>query len=147
MKALPVAMALAIIHSGTMTGKLNGVMPATTPRGSSTVCTSTPLETSVECAPFMRWGMPQANSTFSMPRATSPLASLSTLPCSAVMSAASAPRCPSSSSRRRNRVAARALNEVAAHSRAASLAPATACATSSELARATDPDCSPVAGS
>ena len=47
MKALPQAMALAIIHSGTMTGKLNGVIPATTPRGSSTVCTSTPLETSV----------------------------------------------------------------------------------------------------
>ena len=32
-KALPQAMALAVIQSGTMTGKLNGVMPATTPRG------------------------------------------------------------------------------------------------------------------
>src|ERR1700712_414490 len=32
-KALPQAMALAHIHSGTMAGKLNGVMPATTPNG------------------------------------------------------------------------------------------------------------------
>ena len=31
--ALPQAIALAAIHSGTMTGKLNGVMPATTPSG------------------------------------------------------------------------------------------------------------------
>jgi hypothetical protein len=33
MKALPHAIALAHIHSGTITGKLNGVMPATTPSG------------------------------------------------------------------------------------------------------------------
>ncbi len=37
MKALPQARAFAIIHSGTMTGKLNGVMPATTPTGWRTV--------------------------------------------------------------------------------------------------------------
>ena len=33
MKALPAAMAGAIFHSGIMAGKLNGVMPATTPSG------------------------------------------------------------------------------------------------------------------
>ena len=33
MNVLPQAMALANIHMGTMAGKLNGVMPATTPRG------------------------------------------------------------------------------------------------------------------
>jgi hypothetical protein len=33
MNALPQAIALAHIHSGTITGKLNGVMPATTPSG------------------------------------------------------------------------------------------------------------------
>ena len=33
MKALPQAMALAHIQSGTIAGKLNGVMPATTPSG------------------------------------------------------------------------------------------------------------------
>ncbi len=30
---LPLAMAVANIHIGTMAGKLNGVMPATTPSG------------------------------------------------------------------------------------------------------------------
>ena len=33
MKALPQAIAGAIFHSGIMAGKLNGVMPATTPSG------------------------------------------------------------------------------------------------------------------
>jgi len=33
MNALPQARAIGAIHSGTITGKLNGVMPATTPRG------------------------------------------------------------------------------------------------------------------
>ena len=33
MNVLPHAMAIANIHIGTMAGKLNGVMPATTPRG------------------------------------------------------------------------------------------------------------------
>ena len=33
MKALPHAMATGNIHMGTMAGKLNGVMPATTPTG------------------------------------------------------------------------------------------------------------------
>ncbi len=32
-KQLPVASATGIIHSGTMIGKLNGVIPATTPSG------------------------------------------------------------------------------------------------------------------
>ncbi len=33
MKALPQAIATGCIQSGTMAGKLNGVMPATTPSG------------------------------------------------------------------------------------------------------------------
>ena len=33
MKVLPQAMALANIHIGTIAGKLNGVIPATTPSG------------------------------------------------------------------------------------------------------------------
>ncbi len=33
MNVLPVAMAVANIHIGTMAGKLNGVIPATTPSG------------------------------------------------------------------------------------------------------------------
>ena len=68
MKQLPQAMATGYIHIGTMTGKLNGVMPATTPSGWRTDEASTPVETSSENSPFRRWGMPQANSTTSMPR-------------------------------------------------------------------------------
>ena len=44
MKVLPQAMALANIHIGTMDGKLNGVMPATTPKGWRMLYTSTPAE-------------------------------------------------------------------------------------------------------
>ena len=51
--------------------------------------TSTPVETPSEKPPLSRCGMPHANSTTSRPRVTSPSASESTLPCSAVMSAAS----------------------------------------------------------
>ncbi len=83
-KQFPHATAFAIIHRGTMTGKLNGVMPATTPSGSKTVRMSMPVETSEFDHPLRRFGMPQANSTFSMPRATSPRASskhLAVLPC------------------------------------------------------------------
>ena len=43
MKALPVAMAIGAIHSGTITGKLNGVIPATTPSGWRIEYTSMPL--------------------------------------------------------------------------------------------------------
>ena len=48
--------------------------------------------------------MPHANSTTSSPRATSPIASPSTLPCSAVMIAASSSARRSRSSRKRNRI-------------------------------------------
>src|SRR5262245_18819509 len=37
---LPHAIAVASIHNGTITGKLNGVMPTTTPSGCRTECTS-----------------------------------------------------------------------------------------------------------
>ena len=43
-KVFPQAMALGNIHNGTIAGKLNGVMPATTPRGWRTVYTSTPVD-------------------------------------------------------------------------------------------------------
>ncbi len=45
MTALPLAMALALIQSGTMIGKLNGVTATTTPTGSRVECTSTPSAT------------------------------------------------------------------------------------------------------
>ena len=45
MNALPQAIATGYIHIGTITGKLNGVMPATTPSGWRTVQLSMPVET------------------------------------------------------------------------------------------------------
>jgi hypothetical protein len=45
MKALPQASATGNIQHGTMHGKLNGVMPATTPSGWRRVQLSMPVET------------------------------------------------------------------------------------------------------
>ena len=84
MKVLPQAIAIGNIHSGTITGKLNGVMPAQTPTGWRSVWVSTCVPTFSEYSPFSRCGMPQANSTTSMPRCTEPIASASALPCSSV---------------------------------------------------------------
>ena len=89
MKQLPQASATGNIHIGTMAGKLNGVMPATTPSGWRSEWLSTPVPTFSVNSPLSSCGAPVANSTTSRPRWTSPLASDSTLPCSAVMMAAS----------------------------------------------------------
>ena len=89
MNVLPQAIATGNIQSGTITGKLNGVMPAHTPIGWRTVWQSTPVPTFSECSPLRRCGMPQANSTTSMPRCTEPIASGRVLPCSSVTSRAS----------------------------------------------------------
>ena len=146
-KALPQAMATGYIHMGTITGKLNGVMPATTPRGWRTDEASTPVETSSLNSPFSRWGMPQANSTTSMPRATSPRASSRTLPCSAVTAAARSSRWRSHSSRKAKRIRLRAVSDVSRHASAAAAAPVTAASTSAREARTTSADWRPVAGS
>jgi hypothetical protein len=139
-------MALANIHIGTMAGKLNGVMPATTPRGWRIEYTSTPVDACSLNPPLMRFGMPQANSTFSSPRATSPRASDSTLPCSAVRWAAISLRLASTSSRKWNMTSDRRLSDVARQSWAACVATATAPSTSSTDAKSTSACCSPVAG-
>src|SRR5258706_469274 len=89
MKLLPQAMAIGNIHSGTITGKLNGVMPAQTPTGWRSVWVSTWVPTFSAYSPLSRCGMPQANSTTSMPRWTEPIASGSVLPCSSVTRRAS----------------------------------------------------------
>src|SRR5499426_1702766 len=90
MNALPQAIATGNIQSGTITGKLKGVIPAHTPTGWRTVWQSTPVPTFSECSPFRRCGTPQANSTTSIPRCTEPIASGSVLPCSSVTIRASA---------------------------------------------------------
>lgn len=82
MNVLPQASATGNIHSGTISGKLNGVIPATTPIGWRSECMSTPVATPLEKSPLRRWGMPVANSTTSIPRWSDARASAITLPCS-----------------------------------------------------------------
>ena len=90
--------------------------------------------------------MPQANSTISMPRITSPLASENTLPCSRVISSASSSWCLSSSALKLNSTRARLSAGVSDQAGKAALADATASATSSVEASGTDVMISPVAG-
>src|SRR5262245_28421172 len=90
--------------------------------------------------------MPQANSTFSRPRATSPRASDITLPCSAVSSEAISLRLASINSRMWNITSARRPRPVARQAGSAALAAATAASTSATLAKSTLAACSPVAG-
>src|SRR5262245_58651981 len=90
--------------------------------------------------------MPHAYSTFSIPRAISPSASVCTLPCSAVMTDASSLRLPSRRSRSRNNTSARPDSDAARHAGKAACAAATAASSSSLDAKSTSAACSPVAG-
>ena len=71
--ALPQAIAGANFHIGIIAGKLNGVMPATTPKGCLTEKMSMPGPAPSVYSPFSRCGMPTANSATSTPRWMSPL--------------------------------------------------------------------------
>ena len=143
---LPHAIAEATIHSGTITGKLNGVMQPTTPTGCFVECTSTPRATCSECSPFSRLTRPAANSTFSMPREISPAASDRTFPCSLVSTAASSGVRSFSSWRRRKNTSARLMRPVERQPGSAAAAAAMACSTSATDAKATSCCRSPVAG-
>ena len=101
-KVLPQAMATGYIHIGTMAGKLKGVMPATTPSGWRSDQESISGPTLRLYSPFRRCGMPQAKSTTSMPRASSPAASSWVLPCSLEMAWTISSAWRSSSSLKRN---------------------------------------------
>ncbi len=140
-------MATGCIHIGTMIGKLNGVIPATTPSGARKENTSTPPEAWSEYSPLSRVGSPQANSTTSSPRCTSPRASDSTLPCSAEITSASSSTRAFTSSRKANITFVRALSEDCDQLANAARATPTACSTSAADASSTSADCSPVAGS
>ena len=102
MKALPHASASGYIHIGTIAGKLNGVMPTDTPSGWRSECESTPVPTCSDASPLSRCAAPQANSTTSSPRWTSPRASSTVLPCSAVITRARSVVRAASSSRNLN---------------------------------------------
>ena len=142
----PQAIATGNIHIGTIAGKLNGVMPATTPSGSRKEKVSTSVDTWSEKSPLSRCGIPQANSTTSRPRCTSPRESESTFPCSSVISSASSSACAFTSSRKLNITLARELRDVCDHSTKASFAAATAAPTSDSVLRRTSACCCPVAG-
>ena len=68
MKQLPQARATGNIHIGTMAGKLNGVIPATTPKGCRRLWLSTRVPTFSVTSPLSSCGAAVANSTTSMPR-------------------------------------------------------------------------------
>jgi hypothetical protein len=85
--------------------------------------------------------MLQANSMFSRPRATSPIASLWTLPCSAVIFAASSLAFCFTRFRRLNIASVRLATLEERHSWNAAFATATAASSSSTEARATAPVC------
>ena len=91
--------------------------------------------------------MPQANSTTSWPRVTSPRASLRTLPCSSVMRAATFSLFALSSSRKANRTCARLVSDASRHSGKAALATATASSSTARDAKSTCLVTCPVAGS
>src|SRR5258706_9009064 len=74
MKVLPQAIAIGNIHSGTITGKLNGVMPAQTPTGWRSGGVSTAVPTFYEYSPFSSCGVPKPNSPTPMPGCTDPAA-------------------------------------------------------------------------
>ncbi|OGO57311.1 MAG: hypothetical protein A2V85_15565 [Chloroflexi bacterium RBG_16_72_14] len=147
MNVLPHAIALPNIHIGTIAGKLNGVMPATTPSGWCTWWTSTPVEACSLKPPLRRCATPHANSRFSRPRASSPSASEGTLPCSAVSRAAMSLRWWSTRFRMRNMMSVRFDSEVARQAGNAAFAAATARSTSSAEAKSTHLAWVPDAGS
>ena len=71
----PHAIAIGNIHIGTIAGKLNGVIPATTPNGCRIDQLSTFVPTFSENSPLRTCGIPHANSTTSNPLVKDPFAS------------------------------------------------------------------------
>ena len=90
--------------------------------------------------------MPQANSMTSRPRPISPLASEMTLPCSAVISAASSSTWEATSSRNLNSTAVRLAREKSPHFSAAAFAAATVASRSARFASRSSAETAPVAG-
>jgi hypothetical protein len=146
MTQLPAARAIGRIHIGTMTGKLNGVIAATTPRGWRRVTTSTPLATLGVFMPARWTGRPAAYSTVSMPRVTPASASGNVFPWSFVTSAASSSRRFQASSRNAKKTWLRAMSGVSRQAGKAAWAASTALSTSLLPPRGTRAMTSPVAG-
>ena len=146
MNALPHASAGPAFQSGIIAGKLNGVMPATTPSGWRSEYTSMPVPAPSVYSPLIRCGMPTANSITSTPRWISPLESATVLPCSRESSSASSSTFWLTRSMNFIITRARRCGFQAAHSFCASTATATAASTSAALAIGTFACTSPVLG-
>ena len=146
MNALPHARAGPAFHSGIIAGKLNGVMPATTPSGWRIEYTSMPPPAPSVNSPLSRCGMPMANSMTSMPRWMSPRESATVLPCSMDSSSASSSVLALTNSTNFINTRARRCGFQAAHSFCASTAEATAVSTSAADASSTLACTSPVLG-
>ena len=144
---LPQTTAIGHIQSGTIAGKLKGVMPAVTPSAWCSLQESMFGPTFRLYSPFKSSGAYDANSTFSIPRWTSPIASPATLPCSAVRSAAISSECCSSRTLRRLITRARFSGAVARHAGKAFSADAIAASTVALSASRTRRSALPVAGS
>src|SRR5579875_3898630 len=128
---LPQVIATGYIHSGTLAGKLKGAIPAQTPRGCRIVSQSTLRAMLAIDSPMIKLGMPQANSTTSIPRRTDALASGRVLPCSRVTVRAISSQFSSSLFLNLNMRRARSTTGTSFHSRAAACAACTAASTSS----------------
>ncbi len=105
-------------------------MPTTTPSGWRSVWQSMPRAIFSNDSPISKEGMPQANSTTSIPRLRSPRASDSVLPCSVEMPRQSSSKASSNKIFTRNSTWARSFGGVSRHIGKAALAAATTSFTS-----------------
>ena len=92
-KQLPQAIAGGNIKAGSMSGKLNAVIPTPTPRGLFKVYVSTSDATLLAISPSCKRVIEQAFSMASSARPTSPSASANVLPCSKVTNSANSWLC------------------------------------------------------
>src|SRR4051812_31928531 len=145
-KVLPQAMARGNIQSGTMMGKLNGVIPTHMPTGYRVDQLSTEVPTRSTVSPIIKVGAPQANSMHSIPRSNEPCASSRVLPFSSVISPTSSCAFASSSSRNLNNTLQRCTTGVLLQAGKALYAASTAEEISSGVQRGISATASPVAG-
>src|SRR6266404_3049626 len=142
----PQAMAIGNIHIGTMTGKLNGVIPTHTPMGYRVDQLSTLVPTRSTVSPIINVGAPQANSIHSIPRSNDPCASSLVLPFSSMINPTSSCAFASMSSRNLKSTLQRWTTGVRLHAGNALCAASTAADISSFVQRGISATASPVAG-
>ena len=121
MNEFPAAIAKGNIHNGTIAGKLNGVIPSTTPNGENSLQESIEVLMFLLNSPFRISPIPQAYSTFSIPLLISPIASSWTFPKSLLIICASLSMLFSSKTLYSKSIEALFANEYECHSLNASI--------------------------